>query len=80
MLNREEEAKRLLENDLFQEAFETLRTELMTRWENSSSNETEAREQIWLGLQLLQRVRRHLESILETGQMDRIPQKQSPFN
>ena len=79
-MNREEEAKRLLENDLFQEAFETLRTELMTRWENSSSNETEAREQIWLGLQLLQRVRRHLESILETGQMDRIRQKQSPVN
>jgi len=78
-LNREEEARRLLENDLFQEAFETLRTELMTRWENSSSNETEAREQIWLGLQLLQRVRRHLESILETGEMERIRQKQSPF-
>ena len=78
-MNREEEARRLLENDLFQEAFETLRTELMTRWENSSSNETEAREQIWLGLQLLQRVRRHLESILETGEMERIRQKQSPF-
>jgi len=78
-LSREEDAKRLLENDLFQEAFETLRTELMTRWENSSSNETEAREQIWLGLQLLQRVRRHLESILETGEMERIRQKQSPF-
>jgi hypothetical protein len=78
-LSREEDAKRLLENDLFQEAFETLRTELMTRWENSSSNETEAREQIWLGLQLLQRVRRHLESILETGQLDRARQEQSPF-
>ena len=78
-MSREEDAKRLLENDLFQEAFETLRTELMTRWENSSSNETEAREQIWLGLQLLQRVRRHLESILETGEMERIRQKQSPF-
>jgi hypothetical protein len=78
-LSREEDAKRLLENDLFQEAFETLRTELMTRWENSTSNETEAREQIWLGLQLLQRVRRHLESILETGQLDRARQEQSPF-
>jgi len=78
-LSREEDAKRLLENDLFQEAFETLRTELMTRWENSSSNETEAREQIWLGLQLLQRVRRHLESIVETGQLDRARQEQSPF-
>jgi hypothetical protein len=78
-LSREEDAKRLLENDLFQEAFETLRVELMTRWENSTSNETEAREQIWLGLQLLQRVRRHLESILETGQLDRARQKQSPF-
>lgn len=78
-MSREEDAKRLLENDLFQEAFETLRTELMTRWENSSSNETEAREQIWLGLQLLQRVRRHLESIVETGQLDRARQEQSPF-
>lgn len=78
-MSREEDAKRLLENDLFQEAFETLRTELMTRWENSTSNETEAREQIWLGLQLLQRVRRHLESILETGQLDRARQEQSPF-
>ena len=78
-MSREEDAKRLLENDLFQEAFETLRAELMTRWENSSSNETEAREQIWLGLQLLQRVRRHLESILETGQLDRARQEQSPF-
>ena len=78
-MSREEDAKRLLENDLFQEAFETLRTELMTRWENSSSNETEAREQIWLGLQLLQRVRQHLESIVETGQLDRARQEQSPF-
>lgn len=78
-MTREEKAKALLEDELLQEAFETLRNELLARWEHSTTSEGDAREQIWLGLQLLQRIRRHLESILETGELDRIRQKQSPF-
>jgi len=76
---REEHAKRLLSDALFNEAFEELRKELLTRWENSSSNEVEARESLWLGLQLLTRVRRHLESILTTGKMAKMMEKQSPY-
>ena len=76
---REEHAKRLLSDPLFLESFDVLRTELHTRWENSSSNESEAREAIWLGLQLLARVKYHLESVITTGKMTEMLEKQSPY-
>ena len=72
-------AKALLDDELLNEAFGTLRTELMDRWENSASTEAEAREAIWLGLQLLARVRRHLESIVMTGEMARLREQGPPF-
>ena len=76
---REEHAKRILSDPLFLESFDVLRTELLTRWENSSSNESEAREAIWLGLQLLARVKYHLESVITTGKMTDMFEKQSPY-
>ena len=72
-------AKAILEDELFVEAFDTLRQELLQRWEHSSTNEAEARESIWLGLQLLLRVRRHFESIIETGEMAKLRDKHNPF-
>ena len=41
---REVSAKRLLNDPLFAEAFEVLRKDLMDRWDNSGTNELEARE------------------------------------
>ncbi len=76
---REEHAKRLLNDDLFNEAFDTLKTDLMERWNNSGSNESEARESIWLAIRLLEKVRGHVESIVETGRMNKILDKQHPF-
>ena len=76
---RLQRAQALLNDELLNEAFETLRTELMDRWENSASTEVEARESIWLGLQLLARVRRHLESILMTQELAKTREKGSPF-
>ena len=76
---RLQRAQALLNDELLNEAFETLRTELMNRWENSASNENEARESIWLGLQLLSRIRLHLHSIIETGEMRKLREKSPPF-
>ena len=76
---RLQRAQALINDELLTEAFDTLRTELMDRWENSASNEVEARESIWLGLQLLARVRRHLESILMTQELAKTREKGSPF-
>jgi len=76
---REEKAKRLLNDPLLKEAFETLKTDLMSRWENSGSAELEARESIWLAMRLLDKIHSHLASIVETGRMDKIMNKQHPF-
>jgi hypothetical protein len=76
---RLQRAQALVNDELLTEAFDTLRTELMARWENSGSDENQARESIWLGLQLLSRVRLHLLSIIETGEMRKLREKSPPF-
>jgi hypothetical protein len=62
---REEHAKRLLDDQLFVEAFDTLEKNLLDTWTHSSVNDVDSREQCWLSLRLLERVRLHLTSIIE---------------
>ena len=76
---REEKAKNLLNNELFNEAFDVLRKDLMNRWEASGSTELEARESIWLAMRLLDRIHGHIKSIVETGHMNKMLEKQHPF-
>lgn len=76
--SRIERAELLLKNELFIEAFDVLETELRTRWENSGSTEVDARESCWLAIQLLQQVRRHIESIVTTGKMDELTHRLAP--
>ena len=76
---REGRAKALLENPLFQETFDVLRKDLMNRWEHSGSTELEARESIWLAMRLLDRLHGHINSIVETGHMNKMLEKQHPF-
>ena len=76
---REEKAKNLLNNELFNEAFDVLRKDLMNRWEVSGSTELEARESIWLAMRLLDRLHGHIKSIVETGHMNKMLEKQHPF-
>ena len=64
---REGKARALLDDPIFNEAFDTLKKDLMSRWEHSGSNELEARESIWLAMRLLDRVHAHITSIVETG-------------
>jgi hypothetical protein len=76
---REEKAKNLLSNELFNESFDVLRKDLMGRWEASGSSELEARESIWLAMRLLDRLHGHIKSIVETGHMNKMLDKQHPF-
>ena len=68
---REAKAKNLLSDELFNEAFATLETDIKDTWYRTSLNDTEAREQAWLSLRLLERIRLHLTSIIESGDMAR---------
>ena len=76
---RESNAKRLLNDPLYNEAFDVLRKDLMSRWEASGSSELEARESIWLAMRLLDRLYGHITSIVETGHMNKVLEKQHPF-
>ena len=66
---REEQAHRLLNDPMYNEAFDTLSENLFNTWANSSVNDVESREQCWLSVRLLERLRLHLTSNVETGEM-----------
>jgi len=76
---REECAKRILEDPLFIEAFDAVKKDLMNSWSSSGSTELEARESIWLAIRLLDKIHGHLQSIIETGHMAKMMEKQHPF-
>ena len=76
--HRKERAKNLLSNPLFNEAFDVLKEDLLNRWNASGSKEVEARESIWLAMRLLDRIHGHINSIVETGHMAKIMDKQHP--
>ena len=76
---REHRAKALVDNPLFQEAFDVLRKDLMDRWEASGSTELEARESIWLAMRLLDKLHGHIKSIVETEHMNKVMSQQHPF-
>ena len=61
------------------EAFEVLKEDLMNRWNHSGSTDLEARESIWLAMRLLDRIHGHINSIVETGHMAKIMDKQHPY-
>ena len=76
---REGKAKALLSDPIFNEAFDTLKKDLMSRWDHSGSNELEARESIWLAMRLLDKLYLHIQSIVATGHMNKVLEKQHPF-
>ena len=76
---REIRAKNLLQNELFNEAFEVLKKELLGQWEQSGSQHIDQRESIWLAIRLLEKIKGHITSIVETGHMAKVLEKQHPY-
>ena len=75
---RERRAQSLIDDPLLKEAFDVLKEDLMNRWNHSGSTDLEARESIWLAMRLLDRIHGHINSIVETGHMAKIMDKQHP--
>ena len=76
---KERRAHSLINDLLFNEAFDTLKEDLMNRWTHSGSTDLEARESIWLAMRLLDRIHGHINSIVETGHMAKVMEKQHPY-
>jgi len=68
---RAEEAKRLLESELFQEAFETLEQEWTAKWMNSQANDEAGREKCWLAIKMLHKLKGDLRAVMETSKIAR---------
>ena len=76
---RERRAQSLINDPLLNEAFDTLKEDLMNRWNHSGSTDLEARESIWLAMRLLDRIHGHINSIIESGHMAKMMEKQHPY-
>ena len=76
---RERRAQSLVNDPLLKEAFDVLKEDLMNRWNHSGSTDLQARESIWLAMRLLDRIHGHINSIVETGHMAKIMEKQHPY-
>ena len=76
---RERKAQNLINDPLLNESFDVLRQDLMNRWTHSGSTDLEARESIWLAIRLLERIHGHIKSIVETGHMNKVMEKQHPY-
>ena len=72
-------ANSLINDPLLNEAFDVLKEDLMNRWNHSGSTDLEARESIWRAMRLLDRIHGHINSIIETGHMAKVMEKQHPY-
>jgi len=68
-LRRADEAKRLLDNPLFKEAFSTIREELIKHLLNTRVAEELERDRLYITIKALDLVEQHIRSVFETGKL-----------
>lgn len=64
-----DQARLVLENEAFQQAFEDIKQELTEQWKNSPARAGDDREKLWLMLKLLEKVHLCLQSSLDSGKL-----------
>ena len=68
-LRRADDAKRLLDNPLFKEAFTTIREELIKHLLNTRVAEELERDRLYITIKALDLVEQHIRSVFETGKL-----------
>ena len=68
-ITRGNKAKQILEDIIFVESVQTIRTELMNEWLNSDEKNSEQRENIFRMRRMLEVVLMQLKSVMETGKL-----------
>ncbi len=68
-IKRSQQAKDILENPIFVEAVQKVRTELHTEWLNSDTKDSEQRENIFVMRRMLEVVLMQIQSVMETGKI-----------
>jgi len=68
-IKRSQQAKDILENPIFVEAVQKVRTELHNEWLNSEPKDSEQRENIFVMRRMLEVVLMQIQSVMETGKI-----------
>ena len=68
-IKRSNQAKRILEDEIFIEAVNKIRSELNTEWLNSDIKDSEQRENIFVMRRMLEVVLMQIRSVMETGKI-----------
>lgn len=71
-LKRGEQARQVVENEIYIEAWQGVRDALISKWEACPIRDKEGQHELKLMLKLLSDVRRNIETVMQTGQMAKI--------
>lgn len=74
-IRRGEEARRILESEIFEESFSLLRERYLQAFENSKVTATADRERVFQLLTNLNAVKTHLASVMQAGQISKEVEK-----
>ncbi len=66
---RAKRAELLKKDDILNEAFRELENQYIAAWRGSGVRDTDARERLWQALQLVGKVRDHLDHVISDGTM-----------
>lgn len=65
-------AREVLENEVYQQVFHDLKTEIAEQWTKSPARDLEGREKLWLMQSLLSKLEAMLQTTLDTGKLARL--------
>lgn len=63
------EVQRLLENPHVEDALATYKAQIIAAWEATAVRDTDGRERYWIAIQVLGKVKTHLETIAANGRL-----------
>lgn len=66
---RGEAAKRILDSELYQQAWDDVKAAIVKEWEASPQRDVEGRERLHMMLSCLKMSRKHIESHMQTGKV-----------
>jgi len=70
-VSRSDKARQVLENPVFKESIEKLKTLYTSSLFNTGVNENETREKLYLAYHIVQKVEQNIQEVLDTGKLAR---------
>jgi hypothetical protein len=68
-VRRGERADILMRDELLVESFDTLEREYVDAWRLTAARDTDARERLWQAVQIVGKVRTHLQTVMANGKL-----------